>query len=79
MNEALMPVLIGCGQMTDKRPPGEAGTPVELMAEVARKAADDAGPGQVLLDEIAYVGGDISDILLWNTKPSGKSCSILCC
>ena len=55
MNEALMPVLIGCGQMTDKRPPEEAGTPVELMAEVARKAADDAGPGQALLDEIDVI------------------------
>lgn len=55
MNEALMPVLIGCGQMTDKRPPEEAGTPVELMAEVARKAAADAGPGQALLDEIDVI------------------------
>ena len=42
MNEATMPVLIGCGQVTDKRPPEEAGTPIELMAEVARKAAADA-------------------------------------
>jgi acetyl-CoA C-acetyltransferase len=52
MNEARMPVLIGCGQLTDKRPPEEASTPIELMAEVARKAAADAGPGQALLDEI---------------------------
>ena len=34
MSEAVMPVLIGCGQLTDKRPPEEAGTPIELMAEV---------------------------------------------
>jgi acetyl-CoA C-acetyltransferase len=52
MNEATMPVLIGCGQLTDKRSPEEAGTPIELMAEVARKAAADAGPGQALLDAI---------------------------
>ena len=52
MNEALVPVLIGCGQLTDKRPPEEASTAIELMAKVARKAAADAGPGQVLLDEI---------------------------
>jgi len=59
MNEATMPVLIGCGQLTDKRPPEEAGTPIELMAEVARKAAADAGPGEALLaeiDAIAVVG-----------------------
>ena len=55
MNEALMPVLIGCGQLTDKRPPEEAGSPIELMAEVARKAAADAGPGQALLDEIDVI------------------------
>ena len=52
MNEALTPVLIGCGQLTDKRSPEEAGTPIELMAAVARKAAADAGPGQALLNEI---------------------------
>jgi acetyl-CoA C-acetyltransferase len=52
MNEAMIPVLIGCGQLTEKRPPEEASTPIELMAEVARKAAADAGPGQALLDEI---------------------------
>ena len=52
MNEATMPVLIGCGQLTDKRAPEEAGTPIELMVEVARKAAADAGPGQALLNEI---------------------------
>jgi acetyl-CoA C-acetyltransferase len=52
MNEATMPVLIGCGQLTDKRAPEEAGTPIELMADVARKAAADAGPGAALLDAI---------------------------
>lgn len=55
MNEATMPVLIGCGQLTDRRPPEEGGTPIELMAEVARKAAADAGPGQTLLDAIDTV------------------------
>ncbi|MEH6582060.1 MAG: acetyl-CoA acetyltransferase [Halioglobus sp.] len=52
MNEENMPVLIGCGQLTDKRPPEEAGSPIELMAEVARKAAADAGPGAALLESI---------------------------
>lgn len=55
MNEANIPVLIGCGQLTDKRDPEDAGTAVELMIEVARKAADDAGPGQALLDALDAV------------------------
>lgn len=50
MSNTHIPVLIGAGQMTDKRAPEEAATPVELMAEVARRAADDAGPGAALLD-----------------------------
>lgn len=52
MNEVTMPVLIGCGQLTDRRPPEEGGTPIALMVEVARKAAADAGPGQTLLDQV---------------------------
>lgn len=55
MNEERMPVLIGCGQVTDKRPPEEGATAVELMVEVARKAAEDAGPGQALLDALDAV------------------------
>jgi acetyl-CoA C-acetyltransferase len=59
MNEANIPVLIGCGQLTDKRPVEEAGTPIELMVEVALKAAADAGPGRAMLealDAIAVLG-----------------------
>lgn len=51
-DETRMPVLIGAGQITDKRNPEEAGTPIELMCEVARKAAADAGPGDALLDTV---------------------------
>ncbi|MFK7730304.1 MAG: acetyl-CoA acetyltransferase [Pseudomonadales bacterium] len=46
------PVLIGCGQTTDKRPPEEGSTAIELMVEVARKAAADAGPADALLNSI---------------------------
>jgi acetyl-CoA C-acetyltransferase len=59
MNEANIPVLVGCGQSTDKRSPEEASTPIELMVDVARKAAVDAGPGDALLkviDAIAVAG-----------------------
>jgi acetyl-CoA C-acetyltransferase len=55
MNEATMPVLIGCGQITDRRSPEEGSTVIELMVEVAKKAAADAGPGQVRLDDIDTV------------------------
>lgn len=55
MNEATIPVLIGCGQITDKRSPEEGATAVELMVEVARRAAEDAGPGQALLDGLDAV------------------------
>ena len=62
--EARIPVLIGCGQLTDKRDPEEAGTPIELMAEAARRAAADAGPGESLLqaiDALVAVGLVVDD------------------
>lgn len=52
MNEATMPVLIGCAQVTDKQNPEKAHTPLELMVQVAQAAAADAGPGQLLLDSL---------------------------
>ena len=50
--DSRMPVLIGCGQITDRRDAEEASTPIELMAEAARRAATDAGPGEALLQAI---------------------------
>lgn len=44
------PVLVGCGQLTDRRSPEEVATPIELMVEALRSAAADAGPGPALLD-----------------------------
>jgi len=55
MNDAQIPVLIGCGQTTDRQSPEEGSTPIELMAEVAKLAAADAGPGQALLDALDVV------------------------
>ena len=46
-----IPVLVGAGQLTDRRPPEEVATPIELMAEALRKASVDAGPGASLLRE----------------------------
>ncbi len=59
MNPERMPVLIGAGQITDKRLPEEAGTPIELMAKAARQAACDSGADNALLraiDTLVAVG-----------------------
>jgi acetyl-CoA C-acetyltransferase len=48
----MMPVLIGAGQLTDHGDPETGATPVELMAEAARRAAADAGPARALLDAV---------------------------
>jgi acetyl-CoA C-acetyltransferase len=48
-DRANIPVLVGCGQLTDKRAPEEVATPIELMVEALRRAAADAGPGMTLL------------------------------
>lgn len=59
MNEANIPVLIGCGQVTDKRAPEDAATNIDLMVDVAMKAAADAGPGEALLaalDTVVAIG-----------------------
>jgi acetyl-CoA C-acetyltransferase len=54
-----IPVLAGCGQLTDKRPADAVATPIDLMAAALRHAADDAGPGSRLLqaaDVLVAVG-----------------------
>ncbi|MBC8294127.1 MAG: acetyl-CoA acetyltransferase [Proteobacteria bacterium] len=45
------PVLVGCGQFTLRDGHGER-SPVDLMAETARMAGEDAGPGERLLREV---------------------------
>ena len=49
MNEERMPVLIGCGQVTDKRPPEEGATAIELMVDVARLLQERPFPQQLLI------------------------------
>jgi acetyl-CoA C-acetyltransferase len=44
-----VPVLIGGGQITDRRTPDEVSNPLELMVEALHRAAADAGPGEALL------------------------------
>ena len=52
MNSLNTPVLVGCGQLTEKQADGEGRLPTELMADAARQAGQDAGPAQAIFDDI---------------------------
>jgi len=53
MDDRHTPVMIGCGQVTQReRDPLKALSPMDLMAQVAREAAQDAGPGQRLIEAL---------------------------
>lgn len=53
MNDERIPVLVGAGQWSERREdPATAASPVEILATVARRAADDAGPGKALLEAL---------------------------
>ena len=50
MDESKMPILVGCGQVTQREPdPKAALSPMDLTAAAVRKAAEDSGAGQALL------------------------------
>jgi acetyl-CoA C-acetyltransferase len=50
MDESRTPILVGCGQVTQREPdPLAALSPMDLTAAAVRKAAEDAGAGQALL------------------------------
>lgn len=55
MNDRL-PILVGAGQLTEKLPPAEAKTPLEMMLTVTKKAADDAGLTEAQLSQLDAVG-----------------------
>jgi acetyl-CoA C-acetyltransferase len=53
MDDRHTPVMIGCGQVTQReRDPLKALSPMDLMAQVARLAAQDAGPGKRLIEAL---------------------------
>lgn len=60
-----LPVLVGAAQLLDRdSAPAEAATPLEMLSEVARAAAEDAGPANAVLraiDSIALV-----EVLAWH-------------
>ncbi len=50
MDESRTPVLVGCGQITQReKDPAVARSPMDLTADAARLAAEDAGAGAALL------------------------------
>ena len=49
MDEARVPVLVGCGQITQReKDPLRARSPMDLTADAARAAAEDTGAGPAL-------------------------------
>jgi acetyl-CoA C-acetyltransferase len=65
MNDDLTPVLVGAGQMTQRDvEPAEALAPVDLMAEAARRSADDAGITKQLLARLDIVA--VVNVIGWN-------------
>lgn len=52
-NDAHTPILVGCGQVSQHEPdPAKALSPLDLTAAACREAANDAGPGQKLLESL---------------------------
>ncbi|MFT6581295.1 MAG: acetyl-CoA C-acetyltransferase [Alphaproteobacteria bacterium] len=53
MDESKTPILVGCGQITQREPDlNKALSPMEMTAAAARKAADDSGAGDALLSAL---------------------------
>jgi acetyl-CoA C-acetyltransferase len=56
VNDERTPILVGCGQITQREAdPMRAGSPMELTAEASRLAAEDSGAGQALLNDLDTV------------------------
>jgi len=75
MTEDRTPVLVGCGQITQREPdPAAALSPMDLTAAAARQAADDAGAGAALLAALdtIVVMRSFSDTSWRFTSPFGR-------
>ncbi len=59
-----MPVLVGVGQWSERRDdPADAASPIEILATVARRAADDADAGKALLESLDTLA--LSAVIGW--------------
>ena len=53
MDESRIPILVGCGQITQRESdPNAALSPIDLTADAARMAAEDSGAGNGLLQAL---------------------------
>jgi len=53
MYESRIPILVGCGQITQREDdPLKALSPIDLTAEACFEAAKDSGVGNILLDKL---------------------------
>lgn len=53
MDESQIPILVGCGQITQREPdPAAALSPMDLTTAAARKAAEDTGAGRKALEAL---------------------------
>src|SRR5690606_5898777 len=75
MDETRTPVLIGCGQITQReKDPAAARAPMDLTADAARAAAEDTGAGAALLaalDTVVMIRS-FSDTSWRFTSPFGR-------
>ncbi len=72
MNDDRTPILIGAGQYTQRDvDPAEAKEPLEMMAECARRAAEDAGADAGLLAKLDAVA--VVSIVAWHYQNPPRS------
>lgn len=76
MPEQQLPILVGVGQWTNRQEdPSQVVEPLEMMARVARLAAQDAGAAQ-LLSELDSV--NVINVISWQYEsPAGQLASLL--
>ncbi len=75
MDDSRTPILVGCGQITQReKDPGRARSPMDLTADAARAAAEDAGAGAALLAALdtVVVVRSFSDTSWRFTSPFGR-------
>ena len=66
------PVLVGCAQATKKLPPAEAMTPLQMLLEVSRMAAADAGITEAQLQQIDTIAN--TRLIIDSTDFGGFGC-----
>ena len=79
MDERKIPILVGCGQITQREEdPAAAHTPMDLTEAAVRQAAEDAGGGSALLASLDTVLSirSFSDTSWRFASPFGQSSNV---